>query len=93
MLAAITQLDAMDANRDEPGELTQATVHQLRLSLDHDNNPNTPARGFDDFLELLDDTRSDMRFGQGVAGELYISSKRNGTIYLITNTVPRHFGP
>lgn len=93
MLAAITQLDAMDANRDEPGELTQATVHQLRLSLDHDNNPNTPARGFDDFLELLDDTRSDMRFVQGVAGELYISSKRNGTIYLVTNTVPRHFGP
>ncbi len=90
MLAAITQLDAMDANRDEPAELTQAMVHQLRLSLDHDNNPNTRPRGFDDFLELLGDTRSDIRFGQGAAGEMYISSKRNGTIYLVTNTVPGH---
>lgn len=93
MLAAIMQLDGMDTSRDEPAALTQAVVHRLRLSLDHDNNPNTPPQGFDDFLELLDDSRSDMRFGQGMAGEMYISSKRNGTIYLVTNTVPGHLGP
>jgi hypothetical protein len=60
----------------------------LRLSLDHDNNPSTPPESYDDFLELLDESRSDIRFGQGVAGEMYISSKRNGTIYLVTNSVP-----
>lgn len=88
MLAAITQLDPTDLSRDEPTELTQAVVHRLRLSLDHDNNPNTPPQGVDDFRDLLGGNRSDVRFGQGVAGEMYISSKRNGTIYLVTNTVP-----
>ncbi len=53
MLAAITQLDPTAPNRDEPIELTQAVVHRLQLALDHDNNPNTPPQGFEDFLELL----------------------------------------
>ncbi len=83
MLAAMTQRDVA-----APGELTQAVVHRLRLSLDHDNNPNTLPQGFDDFLDLLGDVRSDVRFGRGIVGEMYISSKRNGTIYLVTNTVP-----
>ncbi len=88
MLAAVTQLNPTDPMRDDPSALTQAVVHRLRLSLDHDNNPNTAPQGFDDFQDLLDENRSDVRFGRGLAGEMYISSKRNHTIYLVTNTVP-----
>jgi hypothetical protein len=32
-------------------------------------------------------TRADLRLGQGPNGELYIMNKRNGWIYLATNTV------
>jgi len=88
MLAAITQLDPNDPSRDEPVELTQAIIHSLQLSLDHDNSPNTAAQEYDDFLDLLSDSRADIRFGEGAYGEMYISSKRNGTIYLVTNSVP-----
>jgi glucose/arabinose dehydrogenase len=88
-LAAVTTLDPNDPTRDEPGELTQAVLHWLRLALDHDNNPNTPPQIFDDFNSLLNDTRNDTRYGEGVFGEMYISTKRGGgRIYLVTNSVP-----
>ena len=32
-------------------------------------------------------SRADLRFGQGRAGEVYISSKQNNTIYRVTNSV------
>ncbi len=88
MLAAVIQLDPDDPTRDEPHELTQATIHQLQLALDHDNNPATDPQIFDNFLDLLNQSRTDVRFGEGVFGEMYISSKRNGTVYLVTNSVP-----
>ena len=89
MLAAVIRSEATAVAHEVPAVLTQATIHRLRLSLDHDNNPSTPPESYDDFLELLDESRSDIRFGQGVAGEMYISSKRNGTIYLVTNSCRR----
>lgn len=89
MLAAVIRSEATAVAPEVPAVLTQATIHRLRLSLDHDNNPSTPPESYDDFLELLDEIRSDIRFGQGVAGEMYISSKRNGTIYLVTNSCRR----
>lgn len=88
ILNATTKLDAGDPSRDEPGELTQAVLHKLRLALDHDNNPATPPQVFDDFLSLIGAPRSDTRYGEGVFGEMYISSKMNGKIYLVTNSVP-----
>ena len=88
MLAAVTKLNASDPTRDQPGELTQAVLHKLHLSLDHDNNPNTPPQIYDTFLSLLNAPRSDTRFGEGALGEMYISSKVNGKIYLVTNSVP-----
>jgi hypothetical protein len=87
MLSAVTTLDALDESRDDPSELTQAPVQLLQLSLDHDRNPSTPPQLYDDFLELLDHPRTDVRFGEGAHGEMYISSKVNGTIYLVTNSV------
>jgi len=89
MLSAVTQLDQNDPTRDESSELTQAPLGLLRLALDHDNDPATPAQVFDDFNSLLDDTRNDTRYGEGVFGEMYISTKRlGGIIYLVTNSVP-----
>jgi hypothetical protein len=82
MLSAVTEIDA------DPGELTQAELHKLRLALDHDNDPDTPPQIYDDFQSLLNWPRSDTRFGEGVFGEMYISSKINGTIYLVTNSLP-----
>jgi len=89
MLAAVTKLDADDLNRDEPSELTQAPVHLLHLALDHDNDPNTPVQIYDDFNSLLGQGRNDTRFGEGVFGEMFISTKYSGgLIYLVTNSVP-----
>jgi hypothetical protein len=92
LLAAVTTLGIDDVDRNEPGELTQAAVHSLQLALDHDNDPGTAAQLFDNFLELLQSStatnRTDIRFGEGAFGEMYISSKVNGTIYLVTNSVP-----
>jgi glucose/arabinose dehydrogenase len=89
MLAAVTKLDAHDPSRDEPTDLTQAPVHLLRLSLDHDNNPNTPPQVYDDLNSLVNNSRNDTRFGEGVFGEMYMSTKLlGGQIYLVTNSVP-----
>ena len=88
LLNAVTKLNSNDPQHDEPGELTQAVLHKLHLSLDDDNNPNTPPQIYDDFRNLLNRPRSDTRYGEGVFGEMYISSKINGTIYLVTNSLP-----
>jgi hypothetical protein len=92
ILAAVTHLYAGDPLRDEPSELTQAPVHSLGFALDHDSNPATDAILYDDFLQLLQAStstnRTDIRFGEGAFGEMYITSKVNGVIYLVTNSVP-----
>jgi hypothetical protein len=89
MLSAVTTLDPNDPTRDTPAELTQAPLSLLRLALDHDNNPATPAQVFDDVNTMLADTRNDTRYGEGVFGEMYISTKRKGgVIYLVTNSMP-----
>lgn len=94
ILSAVTQLDPLDPSRDEPGELTQAQIHALPLALDHDNNPGTSPQLYNDFLALLQGTtnpgtnRTDIRFGEGPFGEMYVTSKVNGMIYLVVNSVP-----
>lgn len=92
MLSAVTQLNSSDPSRDGPSELTQAPVHSLPISIDHDNNPATAPQLYDGFLELLQAStstnRTDIRFGEGAFGEMYVTSKVNGTIYLVTNSVP-----
>jgi hypothetical protein len=89
MLSAITKLDANDPSRDEPGELTQAVIYKLKIALDADNNPATPAVVYNDFNELLSPTavRNDVRYGEGAFGQMFISSKATGVVYLLTNSV------
>jgi hypothetical protein len=88
MLDAVTSLDPLDPTRDHPSDLTQAPISQLRLAFDHDNDPGTPSLLHNTFTSMIGDFRTDLRFGEGVYGELYFSSKRNGTIYQVTNTLP-----
>jgi glucose/arabinose dehydrogenase len=95
MLGAVTELDPDDPARDEPSELTQAVLHKLRLALDHDQNPSTPAIVYDDYSALISGLpasttdRNDARYGEGVFGEMYMSTKKSGgRIYLVTNSVP-----
>lgn len=88
MLNAITKLDPNDPSRDEPSELTYATTSLLQINFDADSDSSTDPEPFDLFTELLGLNRSDLRFGKGDLGELYISSKQNGTVYLVTNTLP-----
>ena len=84
MLAAVTEGD--------PGDLTQATIRELAVLFDDDDNPNTPSiattfadivKNDPDFVEVLASgaPRIDLRFGQGPDGTLYLLNKRNGSIY------------
>lgn len=85
MLEAHNQL----ADGEPPEALTQAVLQRLRLALDDDNNEETPPIIYEDFKDLIDDFRTDTRFGRGSQGELYISSKQNGVVYLVRNSLPR----
>lgn len=78
-----------------PNKLTQATTFRPKIFYDHDNNESTPPKQVQNLREIIrfdpgleDDDRVDLRFGQGSRGQIYWSSKRNGAIYLITNSVP-----
>ena len=88
MLSATTILDSNDPARDEPSELTQAQVSRLRIAFDDDQNEDTPPLMFDTITSMLGRSRSDIRFGRGPKDELYISSKQDRRVYLVTNTVP-----
>lgn len=91
MLAAVTRL----ATGQPPGALSQAPVGMLKILFDHDADPTTPARVVERFQDVLGAgvPRSDVRFGRGTRGEMYISSKQTGEIFLVTNSVPPRAAP
>lgn len=79
-----------------PRKLTQAKVYRVRrIMFDHDGNPRTKARKVDSLVGLVSEdlgrkvNRVDARFGRGPRGEIYITSKTSGTVYLVTSTVPK----
>ncbi|MEO1615984.1 MAG: carbohydrate-binding domain-containing protein [Planctomycetota bacterium] len=98
MLEQITTLDVGNADRDSPEDLTWLTPQELTILFDHDNDPETLPLVRDSLKDVLDDepdfaqiisagkTRADIRFGQGPNGELLILNKRNGWVYIATNT-------
>lgn len=97
MHAAITTLDPAESDNDHPSKLTEAQIGEFSIRFDHDDDEATTAMTFSTMLDViaLEPTydgsgRSDLRFGQGPEGELYILNKRNGWIYLVTNTLPGH---
>ena len=78
-----------------PSDLTQATIYRANVLFDHDADPSSASLAKTSMLDVLNDspmynpgsTRADIRFGQGPSGEVYITSKQNNTIYLITNSI------
>jgi glucose/arabinose dehydrogenase len=98
-LLQTTTLDAADPNRDQPSDLTWLTPQELTILFDHDSDASTTPLVRASIRDVLDDEpefeqvpsagkiRADIRFGQGVDGELYVMNKRNGWVYLVTNTV------
>lgn len=78
-----------------PSKLRWAKTFRAKVAFDHDRNPKTPPKIFDDLrgVTYTDlgryDARVDVRFGRGARGEIYWSSKVTGAIYLITNSLPR----
>ena len=91
MVAAHTQLDAGES----PVVLTQAPLNRMAILYDHDSNPGTASQGHLRLFDVVaaDDAydgsgRVDVRFGQGPSGEIYLLNKRNGVIYLVTNSLP-----
>ncbi|MGI9605803.1 MAG: calcium-binding protein, partial [Acidimicrobiales bacterium] len=95
LAVAITTLDPADPVRDHPSELTQAPTGIVTFLFDDDADPATPPLAKLDMADIVDEAASydgsgrvDVRFGQGPQGELWIMSKRNGWIYLVTNSLP-----
>ncbi|MEM9646228.1 MAG: PQQ-dependent sugar dehydrogenase, partial [Planctomycetota bacterium] len=99
-LQQTTTLDPSDPDRDEPGELTWITPQELTILFDHDGDDSTTPLVRASLKDVLDDepdferilsagkVRADLRLGQGPNGELYILNKRNGWVYVATNTLP-----
>lgn len=93
LTTSTTTLDTNDPERDEPGELTQASIGAVTITVDHDDNPATAPLPRSSLRDVFDDeatyetTRADVRFGQGPGGELYVMSKRNNTIYLVVESI------
>jgi len=82
ILNAHTQL----ADGEAPSALTQAPISRLQLTLDS-NGDGTIDNTADNLNTLLGQSRNDVRFGRGPNGEMFITSKRTGLVYLVTNTI------
>ena len=87
-LVAVTNGSAGLAN------VAPATIESVTLLFDHDDNPATPSLLKTSFLDIVNDEpsfdnsgRTDLRFGQGPDGSLYLLNKRNGYVYLATPVV------
>lgn len=88
MKKAVTQGD--------PEDLTQAKTYRAKLLWDHDEKPSTPLKKVVNFQQLLslelkasNLKRTDLRFGVAADGTTYVSSKANGGIYVIANSIPK----
>lgn len=81
--------------RGSPSELTSATMYQAGIAFDHDNDPSTAALTPATMVDVVamspfydSSQRADVRYGQGPDGTMYLMSKRNRTIYRVTNSMP-----
>ncbi len=72
-------------------DLTWATPSELTILFNHDNDPTTTPVVYADFAEIVNPVRSDVRFGEGPEGELYLLNKYDGWVYIAENTTPPGF--
>ena len=76
-------------------ELSNARSFIATVKFDHDSNPDTPALDIDLYQSVKSasgfvdtNNRTDIRIHQGSKGELYMTSKRNNMVYLVTSSLP-----
>ncbi len=92
-----SDLDALRAatTTGDPNRLTQAPILEAKIAFDEDGNPSTPPLAMASMVDVVisspdfsnaEGIRADIRFGRGSQGELYLFSKRNRMVYLITNS-------
>lgn len=88
MFAAKTQLEP----GEDPSELSWVTPNEAVILFNHDNDPSTTPIALGSFHDLVGNpSRSDVRFGEGGEGELYIMNKHDGWIYIVENSTPEGF--
>lgn len=88
--------DIVQANTTgDPATLTSAKSFVATVKFDHDSNPDTAAldnnlqqivQSASGYVNVFD--RVDVRIEQGPNGVMYMMSKRNNMIYLVTSSLP-----
>ncbi|MEM8944708.1 MAG: PQQ-dependent sugar dehydrogenase [Planctomycetota bacterium] len=90
LLSAKTTLELFE----QPSQLAPATLQELGVLFDDDNDPQTPALDttLEDVIKNDPDyeggTRTEAFFYTGQQGEVYITNKRNRWVYLVSNSLP-----
>ncbi|SLN64974.1 Quinoprotein glucose dehydrogenase B precursor [Roseivivax jejudonensis] len=82
----LSQTITLEPGQD-PDALTFATPSELTILLDHDGDPTTTPIVQGNFKDIVGSFRTDVRFGEGPDGELWVLNKRNGEIYVASNTL------
>lgn len=77
--------------------IAPAEIRTVAIQFDHDNNPSTPSIAKTSFLDIVNDDpnfdgsgRTDLRYGMGPDGTLFLLNKRNGYIYTATLLYPEY---
>jgi Glucose / Sorbosone dehydrogenase len=93
----VTPLAALEAamTKGPAASLRMAPIAKASILFDHDANPATPPLALPNLGDMTrlapaydNSGRVDIRYGQGPRGELYLLSKRDRRVYLVTNSVP-----
>lgn len=78
----------------DPDALAPTDILTVDVVFDDDSNPSTAPIPKSSFLDIVNDEpthngsgRTDLRFGQGPGGELYLLNKSNGWVYQVVNSV------
>ncbi len=89
LLAAKTSLEAGES----PDLLSWATPSELTLyeNADFDLATTPEIRG--SFAEIVGNIRSDVRFGQGPEGQIFLTNKHDGWVYIVENSVAGDYVP
>lgn len=91
--AALEDLISTNSIIPEGGTIADVdwvTPAHMTLLFDHDNDPNTTPLVYSNILDAIDKTRSDIRFNQGPDGQMYLTTKRDGKVYVVANADPNY---
>ena len=83
---------------EDPSELSWVTPAEAVILFNHDNDTATTPIAVRNFYDVMDPAaaddprpRSDVRFGVGSEGEMYITNEVDGWVYIVENSTPNGF--